>query len=52
MKKQWIFFKAKDKETLEKLKSIDFEKLSKKNIGIPGFGKADVVQEFISIYGL
>ena len=52
MKKQWIFFKAKDKETLEKLKSINFEKLSKKNIGIPGFGKADVVQEFISIYGL
>lgn len=46
-KKQWIFFKAKNKKTLRNLLSIDFEMLSKKNIGTPGFGKADVIQEYI-----
>jgi predicted RNA methylase len=51
MKQQWIFFKAKDKKTLERLKKLDFEKLSKKNIGIPGFGKADVVQEYLAMFG-
>lgn len=50
MKQQWIFFKAKNKEILEKLKQLDFTKLSKKNIGIPGFGKADVVQEFLTMF--
>lgn len=45
-RKQWIFFKAKNNEVLEKLKNIDFEKLSKKNTSIPGFGKADVVEEY------
>ena len=45
-KKQWIFFKAKTPAALEKLKSLDFEALSKKNSGTPGFGKADVVQEY------
>lgn len=51
MKQQWIFFKAKNKEILEKLKQLDFTKLSKKNIGIPGFGKADVILEFLKIFG-
>ncbi|VVC05362.1 Uncharacterised protein [uncultured archaeon] len=46
MKQQWIFFKAKDDEVLKKLLAIDFEKLSCKNIGIPGFGKADVIEEY------
>lgn len=45
-KKQWIFFKAKTSTALEKLKALDFEALSKKNSGTPGFGKADVVQEY------
>ncbi len=49
MKQQWIFFKAKNKKILRKLLSLDFDKLSRKNIGIPGFGKADVVQEYLSI---
>lgn len=49
-KQQWIFFKAKDKAVLDNLLSLDFTKLSKKNIGTPGFGKADVVQEYISIF--
>jgi predicted RNA methylase len=51
MKQQWIFFKAKNKETLKKLKALNFDKLSKKNIGIPGFGKADVVQEYLAMFG-
>lgn len=46
MKKQWIFFKALNEETLKTLLSIDFEKLSKNNLGIPGFGKADVVKAY------
>jgi hypothetical protein len=45
-KKQWIFFKANTGDAFKKLMGLDFEKLSKKNIGIPGFGKADVVQEY------
>ena len=51
MKQQWIFFKAKNMKTLERLKKLDFDKLSKKNIGIPGFGKADVVQEYLAMFG-
>jgi hypothetical protein len=45
-KKQWIFFKAKTPAALEKLNKLDFVELSKKNSGIPGFGKADVIQEY------
>jgi len=48
-KQQWIFFKAKDILILEKLKALDFVKLSLKNSGIPGFGKADVVEEYNKI---
>lgn len=46
-KHQWIFFKAKNEEILNQLKMLDFVKLSKKNIGIPGFGKADVIEEYL-----
>ena len=49
-KQQWIFFKAKNKTVLERLKKIDFCKLSKKNTSTPGFGKADVVEEYSSLY--
>lgn len=45
-KQQWMFFKAYSQETLNILLSIDFEKLSKNNIGIPGFGKHDVITEY------
>ena len=45
-KKQWVFFKASSKEVLDKLLSMDFVKLSKSNLGLPGFGKADVVKEY------
>lgn len=48
-KQQYIFFKASE-DILNKLLSIDFEKLSKNNIGIPGFGKHDVVTEYRRMY--
>ncbi len=46
-KKQWIFFKAKTTESLQKLLLIDFEQLSKNNTGTPGFGKHDVISAYI-----
>lgn len=47
---QWIFFKAKDEEVLSRLKKLDFGRLSQKNSTIPGFGKADVVEEYERLY--
>ena len=47
---QYIFFKAFDDKTKLNLKSLDFEKLSRKNTTIPGFGKADVVAEYKRIF--
>lgn len=47
---QWIFFKANNEETLNKLLNIDFDKLSKNNTSTPGFGKADVINEYVSLY--
>ncbi len=49
-RKQWILFKAKNKTVLNRLKKINFEKLSKKNTTVPGFGKADVVEYYRSYY--
>lgn len=48
-KKQWIFIKARKPEYLEILKNIDYDQLSKKNSIIPGFGKADLVEEYTRI---
>ena len=45
-KKQWIFIKTKNKEVLDRILSIDYDKLSKQNIGTPGFGKADLIKEY------
>ncbi|MDR3128379.1 MAG: hypothetical protein LBT99_03545 [Bifidobacteriaceae bacterium] len=47
---QWIFFKAKSKKVLDLLYKIDFQKLSYKNTTVPGFGKADVIQEFNQMF--
>ena len=46
-KKQWIFFKAHSEDALERLLALDFQKLSLLNTGIPGFGKADVVEAYL-----
>ena len=43
---QYVFFKAKKREVLDILKGMDFEKLSRQNTTIPGFGKADIIQEY------
>jgi hypothetical protein len=43
---QWMFFKAKVKKVFEIINSIDFAKLAQKNTTTPGFGKADVVEEY------
>jgi len=48
---QWIFFKAKNDEIKRRLLSIDYDKLSHKNISIPGFGKADVITEYEELFG-
>lgn len=48
---QWIFFKAKNDKVLKRLMKIDYEKLSLKNTTIPGFGKADVIEEYNRLYG-
>lgn len=48
---QWIFFKAKDEKVLDNLKQIDFGKLSLKNTTTPGFGKADVIEEYRKMFG-
>ena len=50
-RKQWILFKAKDTEALSRLESLDFASLSQNNTTTPGFGKADVVKLYTSLYG-
>lgn len=47
---QWIFFKASNDEVLHRLLNLNFENLSRKNLSIPGFGKADVVAEYDRCY--
>lgn len=49
-KQQYIFIKAKNEEILNKLLNIDFHSLSLKNSNTPGFGKADLIQEYIKKY--
>lgn len=48
---QWIFFKANSPIVLERLRLLDYEKLSHKNTSTPGFGKADVIEEYEKLYG-
>lgn len=45
-KRQYIFFKTNNKTVLKILKSLNFEKIARKNTVIPGFGKADVIEEY------
>lgn len=49
-KQQYIFFKASTKEVLDRLLRLDFRKLSEKNTLVPGFGKADVIEEYNKLY--
>lgn len=49
--KQWALFKAHNEKTITNLLKLDFAKLAKKNTVVPGFGKADVVEEYVRRYG-
>ena len=49
LNKQWILFKARNREVLKTLKHIDFTELSQNNTITPGFGKADVVKEYAKV---
>ena len=48
--KQWIFFKCKNKEILDRLWNLDFNEISKLNTSTPGFGKADIIDYYNKIY--
>lgn len=50
-RKQWMFFKSDDLQVLAQLKAIDFNKLGERNTSVRGFGKADVVEEYVRLYG-
>lgn len=50
LSKQWMLFKAKSPEILERLLNLDFAKLSQLNTSTPGYGKADVVAEYSRLY--
>ena len=49
--KQWLLFKAKNKEVLLRLINIDYEKLAQKHTtAIPGFRKGDLIKEYRELY--
>lgn len=50
--KQWLFFKANNKEILHRLLNLNFVELSKLNTQIPGFGKFDVINYYNKLYKL
>ena len=51
LSKQWMLFKAHTPEVLERLLNLDYGKLSLINTSTPGYGKADVVAEYVRLYG-
>ena len=48
---QWMFFRPLAEGSKERLWKIDYEELAKRNTTIPGFGKADVVEVYDSLWG-
>jgi hypothetical protein len=50
LSKQWMLFKADNPVVLKRLLELDFDKLSRLNTSTPGYGKADVVSEYSSLY--
>lgn len=48
--KQWALFKARDEKTKENLLKLNFARIAQKNTVVPGFGKADVIEEYIRTY--
>ena len=49
LKKHWMLFKAHDTKSMDLLNKIDFQVLSQHNAIIPGFGKSDVINEYIKL---
>lgn len=49
-RKQWMLVRAESDEALDNLQSMDYAELAKKNTLIPGFGKADLVEEYKRLY--
>lgn len=49
-RKQWIFFKARSPEILERLRSMDFAELSRTNTSTPGFGKTEVIAKYCEMF--
>lgn len=47
-KQQWAFIKAHSPQALDRLASLDFVALSRRNTGTPGFGKADLVEAYLA----
>lgn len=45
-RKQWIFIKSNNQRALSILRGLDFQELSQRNTGTPGFGKADLVDAY------
>lgn len=48
---QWMLFKPHTEKARENLLSIDYEELAKKNTSVRGFGKADLVEEYMTLFG-
>lgn len=49
--KQYIFIQPLTDRAREVFRQIDFSKLSHKNTTIPGFGKADLIAEYVMVEG-
>ena len=48
--KQWMLFKAKTPEVLERIMDFDFISLAEKQTTIRGYGKADFVKAYADLY--
>lgn len=48
---QWMLIKPLSDEARKNILSIDYEALAKRNTSVMGFGKADLVDEYIRLFG-
>lgn len=48
-RKQWILFAAEEPRVLARLRSMDFETLSRTNTAVRGFGKTEIVSAYIRV---
>lgn len=50
-RKQWMTFSSDDPIVVDRLRTLDFNELGRKNTSVRGFGKADVVSEYTRLFG-